>query len=279
MLPQFISDAKGKHPTFLFNVIRSRMLPQFISDAKGNHPTFIFSVIRSQMLAPFISDAKDKHPTFIFSVIWSRSCLRRRFHRGFLLHNVERNSFRKRMQQHEKNRPKKKKYIYFLFILFLFLFFIFFLGGGAWVRRIYEKLCLDSPRVANLDRCHAYLGCRNMLLRDFHLPLFVTDKWVKCYCELILGLASLLLRLLVGLPRMLPVQKDLVVQPMSLIPHHKVSLWPLSGSRVRRQAFHKELRSSQQRPSGNPLEILTIPDWPLSESGVPRSLAIPLQPL
>ena len=30
-----------------------------------------------------------------------------------------------------------------------------------------------------------------MLLRDFHLPLFVTDKWVKCYCELILGLASL----------------------------------------------------------------------------------------
>ena len=55
---------------------------------------------------------------------------------------------------------------------------------------IYEKLCLD------LGRCHAYLGCHNMLLRDFHLPLFVTDKWVKCpqkakYCELILGLASL----------------------------------------------------------------------------------------
>ena len=67
-------------------------------------------------------------------------------------------------------------------------------------------------------------------------------------------------------------------------PHHKVeslhlSLWPLSDSRVRRQAFHKELRSSQQMPSGNPLEILTIPDWLLSESGVPRSLAIPLQPL
>ena len=59
------------------------------------------------------------------------------------------------------------------------------------MRRIYEKLCLDSPRVANMGRCHAYLGCRNMLLRDFHLPLFVTDKWVKCYCELILGLASL----------------------------------------------------------------------------------------
>ena len=69
-----------------------------------------------------------------------------------------------------------------------FFFFFFFFWGGAY---IYEKLCLDSPRIANLGRCHAYLGCRNMLLRDFHLPLFVTDKWVKCYCELILGLASL----------------------------------------------------------------------------------------
>ena len=67
------------------------------------------------MLPPFIFDAKDKHPTFIFSVIRSRSCLRRRFHHGFLLHNVERNSFRKRMQQHEKNLQ----------------FFFFFLGGGG----------------------------------------------------------------------------------------------------------------------------------------------------
>ena len=37
--------------------------------------------------------------------------------------------------------------------------------------------------------------------------------------------------------------------------------------------------SSQRRPSDYPLEILTIPDWFLSESGVPRSLAIPLLPL
>ena len=118
------------------------MLVPLIFDAKDKHPTFIFSVLRSRMLAPFIFDAKDKHPTFIFSVI-----------KGAIM--------------------------------------FFFLGGGAWVRRIYEKLWLDSPRVANLGRCHAYLGCRNMLLRDFHLPLFVTDKWVKCYCELILGLASL----------------------------------------------------------------------------------------
>ena len=37
------------------------MLAPFIFDAKDKHPTFIFSVIRSRMLAPFISDAKDKH--------------------------------------------------------------------------------------------------------------------------------------------------------------------------------------------------------------------------
>ena len=59
-----------------------------------------------------------------------------------------------------------------------------------------------------------------------------------------------LLHLLVGLPRVLPVLKDLVVQPLSQIPHSRVeslhlSLWPLSGSRMRRQAFLKELRSSQ----------------------------------
>ena len=68
----FISDAKDKHPTFIFSVIRSRMLPPFISDAKDKHPTLSFSIIRSRMLAPFISDAKDKHPTSIFSVIPSR---------------------------------------------------------------------------------------------------------------------------------------------------------------------------------------------------------------
>ena len=96
MLPPFISDAKDKHPTFIFSVIRSRMLPPFISDAKDKHPTFILAsygaecyrhsfptlktnirhlflpLIRSRMLPPFISDAKDKHPTFIFSVIRSR---------------------------------------------------------------------------------------------------------------------------------------------------------------------------------------------------------------
>ena len=90
-----------------------------------------------------------------------------------------------------------------------------------------------------------------------------------------------LLRLLVGFPKTLPVQKDLVVQPLSQFPHPRVeslhlSLWPLSGSRVKKQAFLKELRSSQLKQSDNPLATLMIPDWTVSGSGVPRSLAIPL---
>ena len=40
------------------------MLPSLNSDAKDKHPTFIFSVIQSRLLPPFTSDAKDKHPTF-----------------------------------------------------------------------------------------------------------------------------------------------------------------------------------------------------------------------
>ena len=85
-------------------------------------------------------------------------------------------------------------------------------------------------------------------------------------------------------PKMLPVQKDLVVQPLSQFFHPRVkslhlSLWPLSGSRVKKQAFLKELRSSQLKQSDNPLATLMIPDWTVSGSGVPRSLAIPLLPL
>ena len=77
---------------------------------------------------------------------------------------------------------------------------------------------------------------------------------------------------------MLPVLKDLVVQPLSLAPHPRVeglllSLWPLSGSRVRMQAFLKELRSSQRKHSDSPLATLMSPVWTLSGSGVPRSLA------
>ena len=54
------------------------MLPPFISDAKDKHPTFIFSVIWSRMLPPFISDAKDKHPTFILAS-YGDECYRHSF--------------------------------------------------------------------------------------------------------------------------------------------------------------------------------------------------------
>ena len=72
-----------------------------------------------------------------------------------------------------------------------------------------------------------------------------------------------------------------MVQPLSQFPHPRVeslhlSLWPLSGSRVKKQAFLKELRTSQLKQSDNPLATLMIPDWTVSGSGVPRSLAIPL---
>ena len=49
-----------------------------------------------------------------------------------------------------------------------------------------------NARCRFLGRCYAYFWCRNMLLRELHLPPFVTDKWVECYWELNLGLASLL---------------------------------------------------------------------------------------
>ena len=93
-----------------------------------------------------------------------------------------------------------------------------------------------------------------------------------------------LLRLLVGLPRVLSVLKDLVVLPLSLTPHPRVeslhlSLWPLSGSRVRMQAFLKELRSYLRKHSDSPLATLMSLVWTLSGSGVPRSLGIPLLPL
>ena len=42
-----------------------------------------------------------------------------------------------------------------------------------------ENACFDSPRTCCKFGSFAYLGCRNMLLRDFHLPLLVTDKWVN----------------------------------------------------------------------------------------------------
>ena len=177
MLPQLISDAKGKHPTFLFSVIRSRMLPQFISDAKGNHPTFIFSVIRSRMLPQFISDAKDKHPTFIFSVIRSRMLA------PFI-------SDAKDKHRHLFLASYGADHVHHGF--FFFFFFFFGGGGGAWVRRIYIRENLFRfTACSKFGSLPCIFGVSQHVTERFHLPLFVTDKWVKCYCELILGLASL----------------------------------------------------------------------------------------
>ena len=56
------------------------MVPSLISDAKDKHPTFIFSVIRCRMLPPFISNDKDKHPTFMLaSYSYGAECYRHSF--------------------------------------------------------------------------------------------------------------------------------------------------------------------------------------------------------
>ena len=179
------------------------------------------------------------------------------------------------------------------------LLYVFFPSGVRFVRVSSQfpapEVLLSVPGCSGVENRRSVVsldGSSTLRVFPFSLLLRILDKFAQDEADLLL-VASFwpqrpwfprLLRLLVGLPRMLPVLKDLVVQPISLIPHPKVeslhlSLWPLSGNKVRRQAFHKELRSSQLRPLDNPLEILSIPDWSLSGSGAPRSLAIPLLPL
>ena len=93
-----------------------------------------------------------------------------------------------------------------------------------------------------------------------------------------------LLSLLSGLPRALPCQADLLTQPLSHLVHPQIetlhlSLWPLSGNKVYRQAFLNEQLNFQLRPSETPLALLTIPSCVLSLSGVSESVVIPLLPL
>ena len=93
-----------------------------------------------------------------------------------------------------------------------------------------------------------------------------------------------LLSLLVGIPRGLPCQSDMITQPLSQLAHQKIeslhlSLWPLSGVKVNRHAFLTELQSSPQRPSETPLALLTIPSWNASLIGAHESVMIPLLPL
>ena len=58
--------------------------------------------------------------------------------------------------------------------------------------------------------------------------------------------------------------KSLLTQPLSLLKHPQVetlhlSLWPLSGNKVYRQAFLNEQLIFQLRPSETPLALLTFP--------------------
>ena len=82
-----------------------------------------------------------------------------------------------------------------------------------------------------------------------------------------------LLSLLVGFPKRLPVSPGLLHQPLSHQLHQHpdrlhLTLWPLSGSRDRRQVFLRGLPLLQQNPSDSPLDVLTIPDWQVFVIGV-----------
>ena len=93
-----------------------------------------------------------------------------------------------------------------------------------------------------------------------------------------------LLALLAGRPRVLPLQKDLIFQPLSHYPHPRLEslhlcLWPLSVRKANRLAFLQELRASLQKPSETLLEQLTIPSWSTTLGGVSTSISIPILPL
>ena len=93
-----------------------------------------------------------------------------------------------------------------------------------------------------------------------------------------------LLSLLAGQPRVLPLQKDLVYQPMSRQPYPRLeslhlSLWPLSGRKESRRVFLLELQSSQQELLGSQHELLTIPSWNVFSGGVTTSFVTPILPL
>ena len=161
------------------------------------------------------------------------------------------------------------------------LSYVFFPFGVRFVRVSFQfpvpEVLLSVPGCSGVGYRRSVVsrvGSSTLRVLPFSLLLWILDKLAQDEADLLL-VASFwpqrswfprLLRLLVGLPRMLPVLKDLVVQPMSLFPHLKVEglhlfLWPLSGIKMRRQAFHRELRSSQLRPLDIPLEILSFPDW------------------
>ena len=93
-----------------------------------------------------------------------------------------------------------------------------------------------------------------------------------------------MLSLLVEIPKRLPVFPGLLHQPLSQLHHQDpnrlhLTLWHLSGSRVRRQAFLKELPLLQRNVFGPQLDVLTIPDWQVFVYGAPVRRVIHVQHL
>ena len=71
MLPPFISDAKDKHPTFIFTVGAECYRHSFLP-LKTNSRHLIFTVKRSRMLQSFTSTANCKLPIFILQSIGAK---------------------------------------------------------------------------------------------------------------------------------------------------------------------------------------------------------------
>ena len=93
-----------------------------------------------------------------------------------------------------------------------------------------------------------------------------------------------LLSLLAGPPRSLPVQQDLILQPLSRLPHRRSSslhlcLWPLSGDAAKRLDFLTGQHCSQLRPSETPRVPLTTLSCEVSMNGATVQVAVPLLPL
>ena len=157
------------------------------------------------------------------------------------------------------------------------------------------KYCsrVQDPQAWRVDAMSVqWSGLRLYAFPPFSMIPLVLEKIVKDGAEVALIAPywpqrpwfPRLLSLLAGLPRVLPCQDDLLVQPLSQLPHPRLqslhlSLWPLSGLRERQQAFLIEQLNSLLRPCETPHALLTIPNWNHSLPGVKKQVVIPLLPL
>ena len=159
------------------------------------------------------------------------------------------------------------------------LSYVFFPFGVRFVRVSFQfpasEVLLSVPGCSGVEYRRSVVsldGSSTLHVFPFSLLLRILDKLAQDEADLLL-VASFwpqrswfprLLRLLVGLPRMLPVLKDLVVQPMSLFPHLKVEglheaffsmafrEWPFSDKIMPYPLF--------------PLNCYSLADWPRSRN-------------